>query len=219
MILKLKIGKMISGKKMIDNLLALVLSALLVASVSLDNFVSLDSFASLDGFVSLDSFAFLDSFASLDNFVSLGSFASLGNASHAVNLHCCKVLKKGLSGFFFLSHHFKLQYPFSIQLSFTPPSRSNVYNPYLLGIIILTHTHALNTSFPSFDSSLREGLFLCPKLLDVLPRILLANGEPVIEESRRLGHSKLSVTLDIYGHAIPHHDQKIADRIAGPYGI
>ncbi|AIF54089.1 hypothetical protein UFO1_4554 [Pelosinus sp. UFO1] len=144
---------------MIDNLLALVLSALLVA------FVFLDASVSLDNFVSLDSFAFLGSFASLGSFVSLGSFASLGNASHAVNVHCCKVFKKELSGFFFLFHNFKLQYPFSIQLSFTPPSRSNVYNPYLLGIIILAHTHALNTSFPSFYSSLREGLFFMSQVI------------------------------------------------------
>lgn len=52
-----------------------------------------------------------------------------------------------------------------------------------------------------------------------ITRILLANDEPVIEVSRRFGHSKPSVTLDSYGHAIPGHYQKIADRIAGPYGI
>lgn len=49
--------------------------------------------------------------------------------------------------------------------------------------------------------------------------MLLASGEPVIDVSRRLGHSKPSITLDVYGHAIPGHDQKIADKISGLYGL
>lgn len=49
--------------------------------------------------------------------------------------------------------------------------------------------------------------------------LLLANGVPVIEVSRRLGHSKTSITLDRYGHAIPGHDQIIAEQVPKIYGI
>jgi hypothetical protein len=88
--LKLKIGKMI------DNLLPLASSALLVA------FVSLDASVSLDGFAFLDSFVSLGSFASLDSFVPLGNALLFSPVSHAVNVHCCRVFEKKLSGFFFL---------------------------------------------------------------------------------------------------------------------
>lgn len=43
---------------------------------------------------------------------------------------------------------------------------------------------------------------------------LLANGVPIIEVSRRLGHAKVSTTLDMYGHKIPGLDVQIADRIS-----
>jgi integrase len=49
--------------------------------------------------------------------------------------------------------------------------------------------------------------------------ILLASGEPVIDVSRRLGHSKPSITLDLYGHEIPGQDQKIAAKINELYRI
>ena len=128
--LKLKIGKMIPGKKMIDNLLPLASSALLVAFVSLDASVSLDGFAFLDGFVSLGSFA------SLDSFVPLGNALLLSPVSHAVNAHCCKVFEKKLSGFFFLpnllkTHHFKLHDDVHFHPVIIHPLRYNVYNPYL----------------------------------------------------------------------------------------
>lgn len=38
--------------------------------------------------------------------------------------------------------------------------------------------------------------------------LLLANGNPIIEVSRRLGHSSVKQTLDMYGHAIPNYDQE-----------
>lgn len=43
---------------------------------------------------------------------------------------------------------------------------------------------------------------------------LLASGEPIVDVSRRLGHSKPSTTLDVYGHSIPGNDQKLADKIS-----
>lgn len=42
---------------------------------------------------------------------------------------------------------------------------------------------------------------------------LLANYVPLIEVSRRLGHSKPSITLDLYGHAIPGYDKKIPEKV------
>ena len=42
---------------------------------------------------------------------------------------------------------------------------------------------------------------------------LIANGIPLPEVSKRLGHSKLSHTLNLYSHAIPEYDNKIADNI------
>ena len=52
--------------------------------------------------------------------------------------------------------------------------------------------------------------------------IMLANGIPLIEVSRILGHSKPSITLDIYGHFIPGHDRQAAllmDSITTPVSI
>lgn len=47
--------------------------------------------------------------------------------------------------------------------------------------------------------------------------LLLANGIPIIEVSRRLGHSLVKQTLDMYGHAIPNYDQEIARKISAIY--
>ena len=43
--------------------------------------------------------------------------------------------------------------------------------------------------------------------------IMLNNGIPVIVVSRRLGHSKPSITLDVYGHLIPSMDEYAAQRM------
>lgn len=47
--------------------------------------------------------------------------------------------------------------------------------------------------------------------------LLLANGIPIIEVSRRLGHANVTQTLDTYGHAMPNYDQGIADKIEDIY--
>lgn len=47
---------------------------------------------------------------------------------------------------------------------------------------------------------------------------LIAQGIPVIEASKRLGHSKVSTTLDIYGHMVPGERGRSADVIAGELG-
>ena len=46
---------------------------------------------------------------------------------------------------------------------------------------------------------------------------LLATGENIMDVSRRLGHSKASTTLDLYGHAMPGNDEKIATKIGKLY--
>lgn len=48
---------------------------------------------------------------------------------------------------------------------------------------------------------------------------LLAEGIPIIEVSRRLGHARISHTLELYGHAIPNYDSKIAAKIKDIYSI
>ena len=41
--------------------------------------------------------------------------------------------------------------------------------------------------------------------------LLLSKNTPVETVARRLGHSKASVTLDIYGHALPEDDKRASD--------
>lgn len=41
--------------------------------------------------------------------------------------------------------------------------------------------------------------------------LMLNNGVPVIVVSRRLGHAKASITLDIYGHLIPGMQEEAAN--------
>jgi integrase len=43
--------------------------------------------------------------------------------------------------------------------------------------------------------------------------LLLSQGIPVIEVSRRLGHSRPSITLDVYGHLIPGLHSEIGDML------
>lgn len=65
----------------------------------------------------------------------------------------------------------------------------------------------------------------CEKEADQLPKIrlhdlrhtgatlLLAKNTDIETVSRRLGHSKASVTLDIYGHALPENDKQASDAL------
>ncbi|WP_289146522.1 site-specific integrase [uncultured Megamonas sp.] len=48
---------------------------------------------------------------------------------------------------------------------------------------------------------------------------LLANNIPILEVAKRLGHSKASHTLNLYGHAIPNMDKEVADKVAKIYTI
>lgn len=48
---------------------------------------------------------------------------------------------------------------------------------------------------------------------------LLANNIPLIEVSRRLGHSKPSVTLDLYGHSILGYDEQIPNKVQAIFGL
>ncbi len=52
--------------------------------------------------------------------------------------------------------------------------------------------------------------------------LMLMNGIPLMVVSRRLGHSKPSVTLDIYGHLLPGAQNTAAalmDELASPIAI
>ena len=44
--------------------------------------------------------------------------------------------------------------------------------------------------------------------------LLLGSGVDIETVSRRLGHSKASVPLDIYAHALPENDKKASDSLA-----
>lgn len=48
--------------------------------------------------------------------------------------------------------------------------------------------------------------------------LLLGNNADIETVSHRLGHSKASVTLDIYGHALPENDKQAADTLAAMFG-
>lgn len=48
---------------------------------------------------------------------------------------------------------------------------------------------------------------------------LLAAGKPIMDVSRRLGHSKPSHTLDLYGHAMPGKADEIANDIGEIYNL
>jgi integrase len=41
--------------------------------------------------------------------------------------------------------------------------------------------------------------------------LMLNHGIPILIVSQRLGHSKPSITLDIYGHLIPGMQEQVAD--------
>lgn len=47
--------------------------------------------------------------------------------------------------------------------------------------------------------------------------LLLKAGTPITEVSRRLGHARVSTTLDMYSHAIPADDIAIVDKVNGIY--
>ena len=52
--------------------------------------------------------------------------------------------------------------------------------------------------------------------------IMLNNGIPLIVVSRRLSHSKPSITLDVYGHLIPskqHEAAALMDEILTPIAV
>lgn len=48
---------------------------------------------------------------------------------------------------------------------------------------------------------------------------LLANGVPLLEVAKRLGHSKASHTLDLYGHAIPGFDASLPNKISKIFNL
>lgn len=48
---------------------------------------------------------------------------------------------------------------------------------------------------------------------------LLANGIPLLEVSKRLGHSRASHTLDLYGHSIPGYDASLPNKISKIFNL
>lgn len=48
---------------------------------------------------------------------------------------------------------------------------------------------------------------------------LLANGIPLVEVARRIGHAKSSHTLDLYGQAIPNFDAQLGENISKIFSL
>lgn len=48
---------------------------------------------------------------------------------------------------------------------------------------------------------------------------LLAANVPILEVAKRLGHSKASHTLNLYGHAVPNLDKDVANKVSEIYNI
>ncbi len=48
-------------------------------------------------------------------------------------------------------------------------------------------------------------------MLHTAATLMLNHGIPVIVESRRLGHARPSITLDIYGHYLPGMQEQAAN--------
>lgn len=48
---------------------------------------------------------------------------------------------------------------------------------------------------------------------------LLASGNPLVDTAKRLGHSRISHTYELYGHAMPGSDKKIADFVQQLYVV
>jgi len=88
----------------------------------------------------------------------------------------------------------------------------------------------LSTPYHKFEEIISYYNQKCTKEEDKLPQIrlhdlrhtgatlLLGKNTDIETVSRRLGHSKASVTLDIYGHALPENDKKAAETIATMFG-
>lgn len=79
-----------------------------------------------------------------------------------------------------------------------------------------------NVGTPILDSNLRRGFRNTLKwaglskirfhdLRHTAASLMLNNGIPLMVVSRRLGHSKPSITLDVYGHLIPSKQQDAAE--------
>lgn len=49
--------------------------------------------------------------------------------------------------------------------------------------------------------------------------MMLAAGVPILEVAKRLGHSRASHTLNLYGHAVPGYDQKIPSVVESVFGL
>lgn len=49
--------------------------------------------------------------------------------------------------------------------------------------------------------------------------MLLASGVPVMEVAKRLGHSRASHTLNLYGHAIPGYDKNLPKLVTKVFGL
>ena len=70
---------------------------------------------------------------------------------------------------------------------------------------------AAPSSWPTAGSSVTPS---APTLRDVpMPRFLLAEGVPISEVSRWLGHKSITTTVDLYGHLVPEASGRARDAL------
>lgn len=116
-----------------------------------------------------------------------------------------------------------------VEMSFSPSwegykGRHFDENPIFIQV---ENGHRMDVDTPShkFDSIVKYYNLSCEKEEAKLPEIrlhdlrhtsatlLLANGVDIETVSHRLGHSKASITLDVYGHAMKDKDQTASDTL------
>lgn len=74
---------------------------------------------------------------------------------------------------------------------------------------------ACTSDFAAFRSQHGFDLTRLHDMRHTQASLLLEAGEDVVTVSRRLGHSKVSTTLDIYSHLMPGRDRAAAEKIGG----
>lgn len=105
------------------------------------------------------------------------------------------------------------------ELIMTLPSRE----PEQLCFVTSTNNYITPTNFDKFWHRLLAHADVEYKKFHTLRHTyatrLLASGEPIAEVSRRLGHNKISHTLELYGHAMPDYDKTLVENTKNLYQL
>ena len=94
---------------------------------------------------------------------------------------------------------------YGIELTELTPVFSNVFGEWYRPSVLTKNFEAF-ASQNGFDIRLHD-------LRHTHASILIANHMSIVDVSKRLGHAKVSITLDIYSHMMPGQDRAIADKL------